>query len=69
MITETRFCQRCGIEIPAERLEIIPDTLYCVKCVQARGGEFVYRVVPENIGKAGSMKKNYSGCRVVKIRK
>ncbi len=25
-------CANCGQKIPAERLEILPNTLYCVKC-------------------------------------
>ncbi len=25
-------CARCGETIPAERLEIVPDTSYCVRC-------------------------------------
>ena len=25
-------CARCGAVIPAERLEILPDTCYCVRC-------------------------------------
>lgn len=26
-------CEKCGKEIPKERLEIFPDTKYCVNCV------------------------------------
>ena len=26
------FCEDCGQEIPVERLEVLPDTRYCVKC-------------------------------------
>ncbi|MEL6584258.1 MAG: TraR/DksA family transcriptional regulator [Pseudomonadota bacterium] len=26
------YCVRCGAEIPAERLETLPATPYCVKC-------------------------------------
>jgi hypothetical protein len=60
---------RCDADIPAERVEILPDTQICVKCSQEIGGEFKLVARPENIGKAGSMKKNYGGVRIVKIRK
>lgn len=26
------YCDRCGIEIPQERLEILPFALYCIRC-------------------------------------
>ena len=26
------ICEKCGAEIPAERLEIVPETTLCVKC-------------------------------------
>jgi hypothetical protein len=34
-------CERCGALIPAERLELFPNTTLCVKCQQAseRGGD------------------------------
>ena len=35
-----RMCKRCGEEIPAERLEALPETWLCVKCSQEVGGEF-----------------------------
>ena len=25
-------CQKCGVDIPTERLEVIPHARYCVKC-------------------------------------
>jgi hypothetical protein len=25
-------CRDCGVEIPDERREILPDTVFCVKC-------------------------------------
>lgn len=30
-------CARCDKEIPAERLEALPDTKYCVPCVMKEG--------------------------------
>ena len=32
---EPKKCERCKAEIPAERLEIFPDTKLCVKCQSA----------------------------------
>jgi hypothetical protein len=64
-----RFCQRCSAEIPAERVEALPETRVCVACSEAVGGEFVMRVSRENLGKAGSLKKNYGGVTVRKKRK
>jgi hypothetical protein len=57
METETRHCRICSIEIPKERLEIIPDTLVCVKCSAKIGGEFELKVTLGSTGKAGSLKK------------
>lgn len=64
-----RFCQRCKTEIPAERVEVLPDTRLCVKCSAAVGGEFEVSVVPDNLAKAGSLKKNYGSWTVEKRRK
>jgi DnaK suppressor protein len=33
-----RRCQRCGREIPAERLDALPATRTCVTCARASGG-------------------------------
>ena len=64
-----RFCERCGAEIPAERLEALPDTRVCVGCSRAIGGEYILRAVPENLGKGGSLKKNYASWGVRKTRR
>jgi hypothetical protein len=69
MVADARSCQRCGTEIPAERIEIIPDTRLCVKCSEAVGGEFEIQAVPDNLAKAGSLKKNYGSWTVQKRRK
>jgi hypothetical protein len=65
----TRLCQRCRGAIPAERLELLPDTVICVACSKEIGGEYEVRVVGENLGKAGSLKKNYGSYRIKKVRK
>lgn len=31
-------CEQCGLDIPAERLEIFPHARFCVPCQQARHG-------------------------------
>jgi hypothetical protein len=69
MTSVPRPCARCGIEIPAERIEAIPETMVCVKCSGEMGGEFKVIVVPERTSKEGSLKKNYGGYETKKIRK
>jgi hypothetical protein len=64
-----RPCARCGNEIPAERLEAIPETMVCVKCSREMGGEFQVIAIPERTSKEGSLKKNYGGYSTKKIRK
>ena len=56
METDAKRCWICGVEIPQERLEVIPDTLVCVKCSQKMGGEFELKVRVGGTGKAGSLK-------------
>lgn len=65
----TRTCARCGGEIPAERVEAIPETRVCVACSNEMGGEFKVIVIPERTSKEGSLKKNYGGYSTKKIRK
>ena len=64
-----RSCARCGNDIPAERIEAIPDTMVCVKCSSDMGGEFQVVVIPERTSKEGSLKKNYGGYHTKKFRK
>jgi hypothetical protein len=66
---EKRTCVRCGVEIPAGRLEAMPDTIICVKCSEAIGGEYEVQVVAVNLGKAGSLKKNYGDVSLRKRRR
>jgi hypothetical protein len=35
MRKKARRCEVCGAVIPAERIEILPDTATCVRCSQA----------------------------------
>ena len=69
MTNRTRPCQRCGKAIPAERIEILPDTRLCLACSKETGGEFEITLTPENLAKAGSIKKNYGSFAVKKVRK
>ena len=68
-MTASQPCARCGGEIPAERLEIIPDTMVCVACSKEMGGEFTVIATPEKTSKEGSLKKNYGGYSTRKVRK
>jgi len=56
MENTAKCCRICGVEIPRERLEVIPDTLVCVNCSQKIGGEFELQVKVGGTGKAGSLK-------------
>jgi hypothetical protein len=68
-LSTQRYCQRCQVEIPAERIEALPDTMICVQCSAAIGGEFIVRAVAESTGKAGSLKKNYGSYSLRKVRR
>jgi hypothetical protein len=67
--SKTRPCQRCGTEIPAERIEVMPDTRLCIKCSKEVGGEFDRMITPENLAKSGSLKKNYGSFTIEKTRR
>ena len=54
----SRPCQRCGKIIPAERIEVLPQTRQCVECSKVTGGEFDVTIVPENLAKSASIEKN-----------
>lgn len=32
MENSSKKCSVCGVDIPSDRLEVLPDTEYCVKC-------------------------------------
>ena len=66
---KSRPCQRCGVMIPLERIEVLPETRLCVECSKAVGGEFSLTMTPENLAKSGSIKKNYGSFEVTKTRK
>jgi hypothetical protein len=66
---KVRFCVRCRQQIPAERAAAVPDTRLCVACSQTVGNEFDLLISQENLGKAGSIKKNFGGVEIEKIRR
>ena len=35
-------CKKCGEPIPKERLEVVPNTEHCIKCVDDNGPQKVY---------------------------
>jgi hypothetical protein len=69
MVVVPRPCARCGATIPAERLEAIPETEICVTCSAEIGGEFKLVAVAERTSKPGSLKLNYGGITIKKLRK
>lgn len=64
-----KHCARCGVEIPARRLEALPDTRVCVGCSEWIGGEWDLVAVPGSLNKAGSLKKNYGSFTVLRTRR
>ena len=73
MTVEKRFCEICKAEILPERVEALPDTRRCTNCArsqEARGNpEFDLLVSQSQLGKVGSLKKNYGDVTVQKRRR
>ena len=70
MAREKRLCARCKAEIPAERVEAMPETRVCVRCAEALGGsEFEVEAVPVRGGKKESIKRTYTDYEIRKRRK
>jgi hypothetical protein len=69
MAEQTRPCARCGAIIPAGRIAALPETRLCIECSKEIGGDFEVKVVQVNLGKAGSLKKNYGGIAISKRRR
>ena len=68
-MAKTRPCQRCKAEIPAERLEALPETRLCVRCSAAVGGDFKRTVKLRSRGKEGSLKKTGLDWEIVQRRR
>ena len=66
MDSAQRNCSRCGKEIPAERIEAIPETMVCVSCSSEMGGEFQIIAIAEKTSKEGSLKKNYGDYKLTR---
>ena len=66
---EKRTCERCDAEIPPARVKALPGTWLCIECSHEVGGDFVLIAKQENLGKAGSMKRNYGGISIEKKRR
>ena len=69
MMNVTRPCVRCGINIPAERLEVLPETRLCVGCSEAVGSDYKTYYTRVSLGKTGSLKKNYGDYELKKVRR
>ena len=69
MTQETRPCARCGRDIPAERIEALPETEICVPCSLDIGAEYVVVPVAERSSKANSLKHNVSSYTLKKVRR
>ena len=69
MSAKRRWCARCKAEIPAERIEALPEARLCIRCSQEVGGEFEVKFTQENLSKPGSLKKNYGGVTLEKKRR
>jgi hypothetical protein len=62
-------CIRCRAEIPAERVEALPETELCIQCSEAVGSDFIYFATNDRTSKPGSMKLNYGGVTVKRVRR
>lgn len=69
MVQLPRPCVRCSAMIPVERLEVMPETEICVTCSHEVGGEFKLIAINERTSKPGSLKLNYGGVTIKKVRK
>ena len=69
MVVVPRPCTRCGQMIPAERIEAMPETEICIECSREVGGEFKLIASTERTSKPGSLKLNYGGISVRRVRK
>jgi hypothetical protein len=73
MTVKQRFCEICKAEILAERVEALPDTRRCSNCARAQEAkgnpEFDLLVSQSQLGKVGSLKKNYGDVTVKKRRR
>ncbi|HEV3342468.1 MAG TPA: TraR/DksA C4-type zinc finger protein [Pirellulales bacterium] len=69
MTAKRRWCARCKVELPPERVEALPEARLCIKCSEEVGGEFEVKFTQENLSKPGSLKKNYGAVTLQKKRR
>ena len=71
MPEKSRPCEICGELIDPERIDAVPATRLCMehaKLIGKYGGEFILTGTQANLGKSGSLKKNYGDVSVEKKR-
>lgn len=64
-----KLCEICCNEIPDDRVECVPETKLCIthaRMIEKYGGEFILTATQDNLGKAGSLKKNYGDISDIK---
>jgi hypothetical protein len=70
MSDKVRLCAVCQKDISA-RVEVLPETWLCREhagMIDKYGGEFLLVTRQESLSKPGSLKKNYGGVSVRRIR-
>ena len=70
-MAKSRPCEVCKKPIEPARLEALSDTRLCEehgRMIEKYGGEFVRSFSAERTSKQGSLKKNYGGIAVSKVR-
>jgi hypothetical protein len=68
---KTRPCEICKELIDPERIEVVPETRLCTehaRQIQKYGGEFLVTARQERTSKPGSLKRNYGGVDIMKVR-
>jgi hypothetical protein len=66
-----RPCEICAELIDPERIDVLPETRLCIKhakMIDKYGGEFFVIGTQTNLGKSGSLKKNYGDVSIEKKR-
>ena len=71
MVGKTRPCEICKELIDPERVAAVPETRLCTehaRQIQKYGGEFLVTSSQERTSKPGSLKRNYGGVDIKKVR-
>jgi Prokaryotic dksA/traR C4-type zinc finger len=66
-----RHCEICNKLIEEERAEAVPQTRLCIdhaRAIDKYGGEFTMHGSYESTSKQGSLKKNYGGVNIMRVR-